>query len=552
MTEAQGGTGSMGAVPEVVVEEKRRISIVWLIPLVAVVIGAWLVYKAILEKGPTVTITFKTAAGLVAGKTKIKYKDVEVGKVESVTFGEDLSKVVVTAELSPEMRPYLTEFTRFWVVTARVAAGEVTGLSTLLSGAFIGMDPGREGESERDFIGLEKAPVVVADTPGTRFVLRSKSLGSIEAGSPVYYRRIRVGEVESYELEQGGEDIVFRVFVFAPHDRLVHENTRFWNASGIDVSLNADGFRLETESMVSLLIGGIAFDTPSNLDTASAAASGTEFQLYPSREATTKHEYERKDYYLVYFDGSVRGLKVGAPVVIRGMEVGKVVDMNFLFDVQKVDFVVPVLIEIEPDRIKVVGLEPGGEERKMVNELVARGLRAQLRPGNILTGQLMVELEFQPDAPPAMVRTEGQYQVLPSVPATIDQLRLGLNEILRKIQDLPLGKIAENLNNTLAGTSRLVNSEELAASVHSLNGTLMQTERLAADLSDDVMPQLEGTLKQARSAMQNVDGLLRSDSPAYNELMTMMRELSGAARSIRMMANYLERHPEALIKGKSR
>jgi paraquat-inducible protein B len=234
------------------------------------------------------------------------------------------------------------------------------------------------------------------------------------------------------------------------------------------------------------------------------------------------------------------------------MEVGKVVDMNFLFDVKKVDFEVPVLIEIEPDRIKVVGLEPGDEERKMVNELVARGLRAQLRSGNILTGQLMVELEFQPNAPPATIRTEGQYKVLPSVPATIDQLRLGLNEILRKIQDLPLDKIAENLNNTLAGTSRLVNSEEVAASVRSLNGTLLQTERLAAGLSDDVMPELEGTLKQARSAMQNVDGLLRSDSPAYNELMAMMRELSGAARSLRMMANYLERHPEALIKGKSR
>ncbi|MEA3413794.1 MAG: MlaD family protein [Pseudomonadota bacterium] len=552
MADTKDPSGGMDPIPEVVVEEKRRISIVWLIPLVAVVIGAWLVYKAVSEKGPVITITFNTASGLEAGKTKIKFKDVEVGKVGSVTFGKDLSKVVVTAELNREMRKYLRDSTRFWVVTARVAAGEVTGLSTLLSGAFIGMDPGTGGESMRDFVGLEKAPVVIADTPGTRFVLRSKALGSIEAGSPVYYRRIRVGEVESYELEEDGEDIVFKVFVYAPHDRLVHENTRFWNASGIDVSLNADGFRLETESLVSLLIGGVAFDTPSNLEAATRAAPGREFQLYRSREATKEREYQRKEYYLVYFDGSVRGLKVGAPVMIRGIDVGKVVDMSFQFDVRKVDFEVPVLIEIEPDRIKVVGLEPGEVERKMAEELVARGLRAQLRSGNILTGQLMVDLDFHPDAPPATIRTEGEYAVLPSVPATIDQLRLGLHEILRKIQDLPLEKIAGNLNDTLAGTSRLVNSDEVAASVRSLNATLVQTERLATGLSDDVLPELEGTLRQARSAMQNVDGLLRADSPAYNELMVMMKELSGAARSIRMMASYLERHPEALIKGKSR
>ena len=537
-------------IPPALVEERSGWSVVWLIPIVAVVVGGWLAYRAIMEKGPEITIVFESAAGLEAGKTKVKYKDVEVGEVTDVRFNEDLSKVLVTAELQPSMRDHLREGTRFWVVTARLAAGQVSGLSTLLSGAYIAMDPTGTGRPQRSFVGLNKPPVITGRTPGTRYRLEAESLGSIEAGSPIYYRKIRVGQVESYELREDGSGIVFGIFIRAPYDRLVHENTRFWNASGIEVSLNAEGFRLRTESLVSMLIGGIAFDTPENLERSGPAKPGTLFRLYSSREETTRPEYQRKERYLIYFTDSVRGLKVGAPVLIRGIEVGKVVDVKFEFDVDTLDFRVPVLIEIEPDRVQLTGSGDKGPGRAFDEELVAGGLRAQLSTGNLLTGQLLIELEMHPEVPPGKLRVEHGYKVIPSIPGEIDRFKQGLLGVLQKIQRLPLDQIAENLNATLAGTNRIANSPELLQALEHLNATLAETQTVADDLSTKTLPRLEAVLQEAHRTLNDLGGLVRSDSPLYQELMVMVKELSASARSIRMMSSYLEQHPEALLKGK--
>ena len=230
--------------------QKRRISIVWLVPLVAVVIGGWLVYKAISEKGPTITITFKSADGLEAGKTKIKYKDVEVGRVDSIVLSKDLSHVIVKAEFVKGSKNYLSQNTRFWVVRARVAAGGVSGLGTLFSGAYIGIDPGNPGTPATHFEGLEVPPVVTTDLPGSHFVLRASSLGSLNVGAPVYFRRIEVGQVISYQLDEDGQAVTVKVFVHDPHHQLVRKNTRFWNASGLDVAIGAEGIRVDTESFV--------------------------------------------------------------------------------------------------------------------------------------------------------------------------------------------------------------------------------------------------------------------------------------------------------------
>jgi paraquat-inducible protein B len=245
---------------------KRRLSIVWMVPLVAVAIGGWLVFKAISEKGPTITITFKSAEGLEAGKTKIKYKDVELGKVGSIALSDDLSQVIVKAELVKQAGNFLSQNTRFWVVRARVAAGGISGLGTLFSGAYIGLDPGKPGTPATHFQGLETPPVVTTDLPGSHFVLRASSLGSLNVGVPVYFRRIEVGRVVSYQLDEDGQAVTVKVFVHDPHHELVRKNTRFWNASGLDIAISAEGIRVDTESFVTLMIGGIAFDTPVNME----------------------------------------------------------------------------------------------------------------------------------------------------------------------------------------------------------------------------------------------------------------------------------------------
>ncbi|MGH8755394.1 MAG: intermembrane transport protein PqiB, partial [Burkholderiales bacterium] len=250
-------------IPEAVTAPKSRrtLQLVWLIPLVAALLGGWLAVKTILERGPTITISFKTAEGLEAGKTKIKYKDVEVGVVTSVVLSKDLKRVIATAELVKDAEAYLVEDTKFWVVRARISGGGVTGLGTLLGGTYVGTDIGKSKNKRHDFIGLEEPPVIATDVPGRQFVLRANTLGSLNIGVPVFFRRLQVGQVTAHELDKDGKGVTLKVFVNAPYDQYVNGNTRFWNASGIDITLDATGFKVNTESLVSIVIGGIAFQT---------------------------------------------------------------------------------------------------------------------------------------------------------------------------------------------------------------------------------------------------------------------------------------------------
>ena len=536
----------------------RRFSIVWIVPMVALIIGGWLVYKAFSEKGPTVTITFNTADGLEAGKTKIKYKDVEIGLVEQIELSSDLSHVVLTAELVKGADEFLTEKTQFWVVRARVAAGEVSGLGTLFSGAYIGIDPGKAGEPRRHFKGLEIPPVVTADLPGAHFTLRGSSLGSIEVGSPVYYRRIKVGQVVSYELEPDGQAVTMDVFVNDPHHELVRKNTRFWNASGLDLAADASGIRINTESFVTMMFGGLAFDTPANLEPGGPAQDGDVFKLYRTREEIFEKTYVLKRNYLLYFDGSVRGLTKGAPVEFRGIQIGQVLDVTLNIDVDQRSVRIPVLIEIESDRFSTSGPRPEGEERQqMMDSLVKRGLRAQLKTGNLLTGQLLVDFDFHEEAEPARIDWKGDAPVFPTVPAPLEEMTTSLVQLLHKLERIPIEEIGSNLRETTSGASKLVNSAQLREAIFALNETAQQARQMTTKLNTDLTPQAETaikqlnqTLEQARQTLEDLGGAVNPDSALYGELKRTLTELADAARSIRVMADYLERHPDALIKGK--
>ncbi len=300
--------------PPAQVQTKKQISIVWLIPIVAVLIGGWLAYKGLSEKGPMVAITFESGEGLEAGKTLVKYKDVKIGQVETIRFNADLTRVIVKAELVKEAGPFLTENTRFWVVRPRVTASGVSGLGTLFSGAYIEMDPGKEGQPSRRFKGLEIPPIVTTGVPGREFLLRANSLGSLDNGSPVYYRQIQVGQVIGYDLAEDGRSLTIKVFINAPHDKLVRTNTRFWNASGFDLKFDAGGFKLNTQSIVSIMMGGIAFDTPTSLEAGGPPKDSQIFRLYETRDSIFERTYTEKQHNNLHFDWSIRGMTIGAPV----------------------------------------------------------------------------------------------------------------------------------------------------------------------------------------------------------------------------------------------
>jgi len=544
-------------VPEAAVQKRsRQFSIVWLVPVVAALIGGWLIVKAYYEKGPEITITFKSAEGLEAGKTKIKFKDVEIGLVQEIRLGEDLSHVRVKAQLVKEAGRFLSENTRFWVVRARISASAVYGLGTVFSGAFIDVDPGPPGKSKTSFVGLEEPPIVTTGLPGRHFNLESSRRGSIEVGTQVYYRQIRVGEVVAFHLSEDGKKIVSKIFVHAPYHQYVRNTTRFWNASGLDIKVDANGLKVDMESVVSVLVGGIAFDLGEAPGAqGEQAEEGHTFTLYATRDAAQERVYNVKNYYVLLFDESVKGLSPGAPVEFRGIQIGQVVDIKSEFDLKMNKLKIPVIIAAEPERISFTGKLPEGVTREtLIDYLVDKGLRAQLRTGSLLTGQMYVALDLFPNAKPGKIVRGGKYGYpeFPTTPTPFEEIGSKLTELVAKIEKVPIEQIGRDLGETIKGAKGIANSPELAESIRSLNAALKELQLLTADLRTRVTPELSATLEQTRKSLAAADESISADSPTQERLRTVLDELAGAARGLKALADYLERHPEAVLSGKEK
>lgn len=532
---------------------KRHISIVWLIPVVALCIGGWLVYKALSEQGPTITITFKSAKDLEAGETLIKYKEVDLGKVTKIELSEDLSSVIVTAALAKHAEAFLSANTRFWVVRARVAARGVTGLGTLFSGAYITLDPGRPGNFVESFTGLEEPPAVTTDAPGRAFYLKALRRGSIDTGSPVLYRQIEAGQVVNYHLSEDGKIITLKVFVNAPYHHFVYENTRFWNVSGIDFKLDAQGLRIDTDSVVSLLIGGISFGIPQGAKPGAPAKENADFILYDNLDKARETAYLAKQRWLIYFNETVRGLTPGAPVEVQGIRIGQVLDVGLEFDEQNQDFRIPVLVEFEPERVfPNDGTLTEDKRRQLIEGLVKQGYRAQLETGNLLTGQLIITISHFPDAPPATINWLGPDPVFPTIPKTIQQIKVKVARIIDRMDKMPIEEIGRDLQAAANGARRLVGSPELPRTLKNLDATIEEARLMMSDLRTTLSPQLSATLEEARQAMENASEMMKTDSPLQIRMKTALDEVARASRSLRQLMDYLERHPEAIISGKGK
>lgn len=533
-------------IPEAVPEPRKRISLqlVWLIPIVAAIIGGTLAVKTYLQKGPTITISFKTGDGLEAGKTKVKYKDVEIGLVKDVSIAKDITHVIATVELRKEVTPYLVEDTKFWVVRPRISGGGITGLGTLMGGSYIGVDAGTSKKPQRAFTGLEFPPVVAMDVPGSRFQLHSPDLGSLDIDSPVYFRRIQVGQVVSYELDKDGTGVTFTIFVAAPYDQYVRMNTRFWNASGVDLTMDANGLKLDTQSLMSILIGGIAFQTLDEGAEAPPSSANTAFTLFATREEAMKNRDTISQSFVMIFKETVRGLSPGAPVDFRGLTVGEVSDIHVAHDAHNKEVNILVDMRIYPERLRsrVVGAVPDPKEyRAVLNEMVAHGLRAQIQSGNMLTGQLIVALDFFPNAPKAKVNWALSPPRFPTTPGSLVELQAALMQIVKKLEKLPLDEVVNNVHQT----------------VQTLDATLKDADRMIRKVDKDLLPEIGMTLEEARKTLDEgrktlgaAKQTLSADAPLQQDLRATLRELARTAQSLRVLTDYLERHPESLIRGK--
>jgi paraquat-inducible protein B len=546
-----------------VTRRTRRFSAIWLLPIAAVAIGAWLAWDTLSKQGPTITITFETAEGLQAGQSQLKYRDIVLGTVKTLTLSPDHSHVVASISTTRQAESLLTEDTQFWVVKPRLFAGNISGLSTLVSGSYVGMLPGNANAAhKRDFAGREDPPVMVSNVPGRNFLLRANRLGSVTLGSPVFFRDLTVGEVLGWDIGDMAESATIHVFVRAPYDKYVLEQTRFWDASGLSVKLGANGVEVQLESLRALVLGGIAFDTMTQAaQKTEASPEGHVFPLFASKDAAQAASYSRKVPLIGYFPGSVRGLAAGADVTLRGLKVGQVTDVRLTYDPVKDAIVAPVRFEVEPERFAGIGQQIAKDVATGVDMLVARGMRATLQSGNILTGQMLVALEMVPDAPPAKVTTEDGAFVIPTTTSGgFSGLEASANELLRKVNSIPFDSLGRNLDKTAAGLDDLVNGPQLKEVMATLNVTLTSVRDTVRSLDAGLtpamkkMPDIAAGLQKAMTDANRLILSLQSgygDNTQFNrDLDRLLIQLNDATRSIRSLADLLVRHPESLLKGR--
>jgi paraquat-inducible protein B len=508
-------------------------SLVWLIPLIAALIGVALAVKSVVDRGPTITISFSSAEGLEAGgKTKVRYKDVEIGSVKTITLSADHSRVIVEVQLAKEAENFAVKDTRFWVVRPRIGTSGVSGLNTLLSGAYIGVDAGKSHEGATGFIGLETPPAVTGDQKGHRYTLRGESLGSIDIGSPVFYRRVQVGQVVSFSLDKDGTSVTIGVFINAPYDQYVGANSRWWHASGVDLRLDSSGLKLNTQSLATVIVGGLAFQSPPGQPVSEPASSNTVFRLSADQIEAMREPDGPALTVVMNFNQSLRGLSPGATVDFRGIVLGEVTSIGIDYDPKARNFMMPVTMNLYPDRLGKrfrESVENRGTVagKELLKELVAHGLRGQLRTGNLLTSQLYVALDMFPKAPLAKVDVERTPLELPTVPNTLDELQLQVADIAKKLDQVPFDQIGANLNSALKNA-----------------------DHLFKQLDTQVAPEARDTLAAAKQTFGTAEATLQQDSPLQSDVHHALTELTRTLQSLNALSDYLERHPESLLRGK--
>ncbi len=533
------------------VRKSKKISIVWIIPIVALVLGAWLLYRHKSDEGPLIEVTFDDASGLEVGKTKVKFREVELGDVADIRLSPDVSSVIVSVRMSKDTLPYLNDSAKFWVVKPRVGAGAITGLSTLVSGAYIALDAQAGGSGERQFVGLDAPPPRSQSASGTKVVLETDRTFSLTKGSPVYYRQLDVGEIDSVELEEDFSTVRIEAFVEAPYDELIHAGTQFWNVSGLTAELDTEGISLQVQSLESLILGGIAFDSPPLGAADSAVGTDHVFMLFENRDAPNEKQYTSKRYYVLNFEDSIRGLKEGALVSYRGLELGRVSAIDTHLD-ESGKLFIPVTIEIEPERL---GIEQPDlnetEQRAQIEQLIADGLRARLQMGNLLTGQLFVNLDFYPDAEPVSAQVFQGLPEIPTLSTDIEDITRNVGDVVAKINNLDIETLVSDANQTILDMQKLVRDIDLrlAGVLENLDQTMTDSRQLVGSIDGkvvEVMESLNQTLRESRVLIEGLD----EGSVTRHQLNEMLQEIQQAARSMRRLTESIEKDPNSLIFGK--
>lgn len=528
-----------GEVAQAKVAPVRRISALWLIPIVTLVVGVWMVYDNWSKRGPLITLEFSTAEGLEAGKTRIKTRDVEIGQVEEITLNAQLDGVIVMARINSEFKHLLVEDSRFWVVQPTVSISGVSGLSTLMTGQYIQFSPGTGSRRSDHFRGLDYPPLTPLRTPGLRIRLTTDGDFSFARGDLIHYKGIRVGRVETVEFDFPEQKIYYSAFIDAPYDQLITRETRFWKASGVRAELTGQGVVLEAGSLDTLILGGISFATPAGVMAGEAAGDQALFYVYPNRAAINEKQYLFSIPYWVMVKGSIGGLRVGAPVTHRGVQVGKVVQTDFVPDGGNLldkTMEIPVLIEINPGRLGLPDSEESLQRASAdIETWIRQGLTAIIKSQNFLLGQRMVALEYSDATVESELAFFNGLAVIPTGVDTIDKFTESIEEFIAKVNQLPVESMIEKLEQMLQdGSEALASVRDLAES----GDTLVSDDRIVA------------LLEQATATLASVDGLAQSfssESQTNQELRELLNSMSALLEELKPLVADLRHRPNSLI-----
>ena len=496
----------------------KRWNIVWVVPVLAILIGGWMLWKNISSKGSEIEIRFETADGIIAGKTEIKARSVTVGRVSQVKLSEDLQSVEIMCRMNEGTDNLLTEGTRFWVVRPRVSAADVSGLGTLLTGNYIEMDPG-EGEIEtRKWTGLETPPATSTSVPGLRMTLVTDDGGALSVGAPIYYRGFEVGRIESCELDADARKIFHSAFIGEEYQALVRDNTKFWNTSGIDIAAGVDGFKIRTPSFQSMVSGGVAFSLLEGAEPGAQARDNAEFDLHADYDSAASSNFVPTFELLLLVDQTVRGLAVLAPVEYRGIKIGKVKSISFDNAPDRLSQAIPVLVEIDLSALRPTGaVVPMDDELRILGEAIDNGLRGTLKTGSYLTGAVYVDFDYYPEEEKKELTYSGDYPVLPTLVSGIAQIELKLTRIMDTIASLPLNDAVTQISSA---------AEEAAITAKDAKKALAQIEGAAAAASETMEdPEFKSLPADVRSSLAALDKSVTSMGPEGNIQGDLLRTL---------------------------
>ncbi len=518
----------------------KSISKIWWVPIVAICMGAWMFYHQWSNQGPLINIVFENASGLEVGKTKIKMHNVDVGEVKTIALTEDLQKVLVTARMSANSEGLLRESTEFWAVNPRISLNGISGLNTLVSGTYINMSTNLEGPSSRDFVALSAPPITPSGTPGLHVTLNSDAEFAFKEGDPVIYKGLKVGEFESIYFNFEERVVYYNTFIQAPYHKLITTNTKFWNTSGVEMDIGANGFKVKSSSIETLITNGVAFGVPEGMPQGNRVSERSYFNIHDSYDSAAEERYKESAKFVILVEDTVRGLHVGAPVEYRGIKVGKVLDINPPNANQQkwldAGVAIPVVIGIQPGRVEQTDDDIGIEFiNRQITTWVENGFRASLQTGNLLTGALFVNLEQYANVPSVEMEKFQDYPVIPSISNEFSQITEKVSAILDNINDMDLIQLSEAANKMM---------DDISASANSMNST---ADDFAGTLKQMEEQQVSAKLANALEGIAELTSGFSSGSRTNNEINETLDTLQQRLRELQPLLLELNQAPNSLI-----